>query len=269
MKTTETASHYEHLDAMDTREILLSINAEDQTVPAIIASAIPQIEKVVNGIVERARSGGRVFYLGAGTSGRLGVVDASEIPPTYGVRDMFIGLIAGGDTAIRKAVEGAEDDEEGGWRDLAPFHITRQDTIIGIAASGTTPYVIGAIRRAREKGLLTSCITCNQGSPLADAAQLPIVVEVGPEFVTGSTRMKAGTAQKLVLNMISTAVMIRLGHVKGNQMVDMELTNRKLVDRGTRMIMEATGIDDYGTARELLLSHGHVRAAVEAYFKGL
>jgi N-acetylmuramic acid 6-phosphate etherase len=250
---------------MDTREILLSINAEDQTVPAIIAAAIPQIEKLVNGIVDRARSGGRVFYLGAGTSGRLGVVDASEIPPTYGVRDMFIGLIAGGDTAIRQAVEGAEDDEEGGWRDLEPFRITREDTVIGIAASGTTPYVIGGVRKARAEGLLTGCVTCNQGSPLAAEAEIPVEVVVGPEFVTGSTRMKAGTAQKLVLNMISTATMIRLGHVKGSKMVDMQLTNRKLVDRGTRMIMEETGIEDYDLARKLLLEYGQVRAAVVAW----
>ena len=266
MRTTEKESRYDHLDTMDTRDILRGINAEDHTVAETVGEAIPVISQVVEKIVERVRQGGRVFYLGAGTSGRLGVVDASEIPPTYGVQGCFIGLIAGGDQAIRTAVEGAEDDWNGGWRDLQPFQPTKLDSVIGIAASGTTPYVIGAVKKAREEGLFTSCICCNSGAPLSQECELPIVVEVGPEFVTGSTRMKAGTAQKLVLNMISTAAMIRLGHVKGNKMVDMELTNRKLVDRGTRMIMEATGITDYETARGLLLAHGHVREAVEAWF---
>ncbi len=264
-RTTEQASNYHHLDRMSTAEIIEAINAEDRTVPVAVAQAVPRIESLVDGIVERMRRGGRVFYLGAGTSGRLGIVDASEIPPTYGVHDAFIGLMAGGDQAIRNAVEGAEDDPDGAWRDMQPFSPRPDDTVIGIAASGTTPYVIGGVRRARAEGLLTGCVTCNQGSPLAAEAEIPVEVVVGPEFVTGSTRMKAGTAQKLVLNMISTATMIRLGHVKGSKMVDMQLTNRKLVDRGTRMIMEETGIEDYDLARKLLLEYGQVRAAVTAW----
>jgi len=267
MRTTEQSSHYDHLEKMSTREILCAINAEDRTVPAAVSKAIPSIEALVEGIVERMKRGGRVFYLGAGTSGRLGIVDASEIPPTYGVRDRFIGLMAGGDGAIRTAVEGAEDDPDGGWMDMQPFCPTRDDTVIGIAASGTTPYVIGAVKKARGEGLLTGCVTCNADSPLSREAEVPVEVVVGPEFVTGSTRMKAGTAQKLVLNMISTSVMIRLGHVKGSRMVDMQLTNVKLVDRGTRMIMEETGIEDYDIARMLLLEYGQVRAAVDAFNK--
>ena len=261
-RTTEQSSLYDHLDRMSTGELLSAINTEDRTVPVAVAGAIPQIERLVDGIVERISRGGRVFYLGAGTSGRLGVVDASEIPPTYGVRDVFIGLMAGGDKAMRNAVEGAEDSLTGGWEDMLPFNPGPDDVLVGIAASGTTPYVIGALDTARSKGLLTGCITCNEGSPVAAAADIPIVVVVGPEFVTGSTRMKAGTAQKLVLNMISTASMIRLGHVKGSKMIDMQLTNHKLVDRGTRMIMEETGIEDYDYARSLLLGHGSVREAV-------
>ena len=268
MRTTEQASHYEHLDQMSTRELLEAINAEDRTVPVTVAKAIPEIEKLVDGIVARIPRGGRVFYMGAGTSGRLGIVDASEIPPTYGVKDTFFGIIAGGDTAIRNAVEGAEDDELQGWNDLQPFHPTPADTLIGVAASGVTPYVIGAIRRARAMGMLTGCITCNEGTPLEEVTEIPIVSQVGPEFVTGSTRMKAGTAAKLVLNMISTSVMVRLGHVKGNMMVDMELTNKKLVDRGTRMIMASAGLDDYEKAKELLLRYGQVRAAVDAWLSG-
>ncbi len=264
-RTTEQSSNYNHLEKMSTEEILQCINAEDRTVPDAVSKAEPNIARLIDGIVERVPKGGRVFYLGAGTSGRLGIVDASEIPPTYGVHDVFIGLMAGGDSAIRDAVEGAEDDPEGGWRDMAPFNPTENDVVIGIAASGTTPYVIGTVQIAREKGLLTGCITCNAGSPLAAAAEVPVEVVVGPEFVTGSTRMKAGTAQKLVLNMISTATMVRLGHVKGNKMFDMQLSNRKLVDRGTRMIMEATGIEDYEFAKSLLLKHGQVRSAVAAY----
>ena len=264
-RTTEQSSRYDNLDKMSTSEILLAMNAEDRTVPVAVSGAIPQIQKLVDGIVSRIPLGGRVFYLGAGTSGRLGIVDASEIPPTYGVHDVFIGMMAGGDKAIRDAVEGAEDSLTGGWEDLQRFAPTVNDTVVGIAASGTTPYVIGALKEARSHGLLTGCITCNQGSPVARACEIPIEVVVGPEFVTGSTRMKAGTAQKLVLNMISTASMIRLGHVKGSKMVDMQLTNHKLVDRGTRMIMEETGIEDYGYARSLLLTYGQVRAAVTAY----
>lgn len=256
---------YDNLDKMSTAELLVNINGEDRLVPEAVAKAIPQIGKLVDGIVERIPKGGRVFYVGAGTSGRLGIVDASEVPPTYGVSDVFIGLMAGGDKAIRKAVEGAEDFFDGAWQDMQPFNPTKQDVVVGIAASGTTPYVIGAVRTAREKGLLTGCITCNSDSLLASEVDIPIEVVVGPEFVTGSTRMKAGTAQKLVLNMISTSAMIRLGHVVGNIMVDMQLSNRKLVERGTRMIMEETGLADYGKARELLLTYGSVRAGVAAY----
>lgn len=268
MNTTEQSSNYQNLQDMSVKDILTGINNEDSSVPSAVAEEIPAIEKLVEGIVERMKRGGRVFYLGAGTSGRLGVVDASEIPPTYGVRGKFIGLIAGGDKAIRDAVEAAEDDPEGGWRDMQPFAPALEDTVVGVAASGRTPYVVGAIKTAREKGLLTGCITCNAGSALAEASECPVEVVVGPEFVTGSTRMKAGTAEKLVLNMISTAVMIRLGHVKGNKMVDMQLTNRKLVDRGSRMIMGETGMADYDLARRLLLKYGSVRKAVEAYAGG-
>ncbi len=264
-KTTEQASHYDHLEKMSTEELLEAINNEDKTVPAAVNKAIPMIGKLVEGIVERVSAGGRVFYLGAGTSGRLGKVDASEIFPTYGVDNLFIGLIAGGDKAFGSSVEDAEDSMTGGWEDMRPYSPNEKDVLVGIAASGTTPYVIGALETARSHGLLTGCVTCNEGSPVAAAAEIPIVVVVGPEFVTGSTRMKAGTAQKLVLNMISTSTMIRLGHVHGNKMVDMQLTNSKLVDRGTRMIMDETGIDDYNLAHSLLLSHGSVRAAVVAY----
>ena len=267
MKTTEQSSHFEHLDAMSTREILEGINQEDRLVPVAVAQAIPAIEKLVDGIVERVPKGGRVFYTGAGTSGRLGIVDASEIAPTYGVSDLFIGVMAGGDGAIRHAVEGAEDNALQGWEDLQRFHPTSMDVLVGITASGGAPYVLGAIRKAREAGLLTGAITNNEDSPVVREAQIAMVASVGPEFVTGSTRMKSGTSAKLILNMISTASMIRLGHVKGNKMVDMQLTNQKLVDRGTRMIMEATGIKDYDQAQALLLHYGQVRSAVEAYFK--
>lgn len=266
--TTEQSSNYQNLQDMTVKEILTGINNEDSSVPAAVAEEIPQIEKLVEGVVERMKRGGRVFYLGAGTSGRLGVVDASEIPPTYGVHDKFIGLIAGGDKAIRDAVEAAEDKLDGGWNDIQPFSPTGNDVVIGVAASGSTPYVIGAVKTAREHGMLTGCITCNKGSALAAESEIPVEVVVGPEFVTGSTRMKAGTAEKLVLNMISTASMIRLGHVKGNKMVDMQLTNKKLVDRGSRMIMGETGIEDYDLAKRLLLKYGSVRKAVDAYEGG-
>ena len=268
MRTTEQSSHYEHLDKMSTLEILQGINEEDRQVPLAVAEAIPAIQKMVDGIVERVARGGRVFYVGAGTSGRLGIVDASEIPPTYGVLDTFIGIMAGGDTAIRNAVEGAEDDPEQGWKDLQEHNLTREDCLVGITASGGAPYVVGAIRKAREFGMLTGAITNNEGSVVAAEAEIAMVAKVGPEFVTGSTRMKSGTSAKLILNMISTAAMIRLGHVKGNKMVDMQLTNKKLVDRGTRMIMEGTGITDYEKAKGLLLKYGQVRAAVDAYLKG-
>ena len=265
MRTTERASRYDNLDKMSTREILEAMNTEDRSVPVAVAECTSQIERLVEAIVERMPRGGRVIYIGAGTSGRLGIVDASEIPPTYGVKGKFIGIIAGGDVAIRKAVEGAEDDAAQGWKDIEAFSPGSEDVVIGITASGVTPYVIGAVTAARERGILTGCITSNEGSPLEKAVELPVVCVTGPEFVTGSTRMKSGTALKLILNMISTSVMIRLGHVRGSRMVDMELTNSKLVDRGTRMIMDEAGIDDYEHAKELLLKYGHVREAVDAY----
>jgi len=264
MKQTEQNSLYPSLDSMTTEELLEGMNSEDRKVPEVVGACIPQISRFVDGVVERMRRGGRVFYIGAGTSGRLGIVDASEILPTYGVDGAFIGIIAGGDGAIRRAVEGAEDDPLQGWKDVLKFDPVPDDSIVGITASGTAPYVLGAIRKARETGMLTACITCNEDAPVAAEAECPIVAVVGPEFVTGSTRMKAGTATKLILNMISTSVMIRLGHVKGSHMVDMQLTNKKLVDRGTRMIMEETGLTDYDKARSLLLKYGSVRAAVES-----
>lgn len=262
MKITEQDSLYSDLDKMSPLEILSGINNEDQKVALAVQKAIPSIEKLVKAIVER---GGRIFYIGAGTSGRLGVVDAAEIPPTYGEYDKFIGLIAGGDNAFRSAIEGAEDDAELGCSDLMAYRPAPADTIIGISTSGTAPYVVGAVRKARELGMLTACIVCNQGSELASVSEIPVETVVGPEFVTGSTRMKSGTATKMVLNMISTSVMILTGHVKGNKMVDMQLTNKKLVDRGARMIMEQAGIEDYDYAKSLLLEYGHVREAVEAH----
>jgi len=268
MKTTEQNSTHPHLDTLSAEELLRGINAEDRLVPEAVERAIPAIREVVEGIVERVKRGGRVFYLGAGTSGRLGIVDASEIPPTYGVIGLFIGIIAGGDGAIRTAVEGAEDDPVRGWKDMMAFSPAPEDCVVGISASGGAPYVVGAIREARKHGLLTACICCNEGSELAAACELPVVAVVGPEFVTGSTRMKAGTCAKLILNMISTSVMILTGHVKGSRMVDMQLTNKKLVDRGTRMIMDSTDITDYDFARGLLLRFGQVRAAVDAYNNG-
>jgi N-acetylmuramic acid 6-phosphate etherase len=247
---------------MSVHDLLVNINKEDKSVPYTIEKVIPKIELLVNAITDKMQSGGRLFYIGAGTSGRLGVVDASEIPPTYGVpHGRVIGLIAGGDTAIRKAVEHAEDDAAQGWKDLEDQLINQQDVLVGIAASGRTPYVIGALKTARENGITTGCIVCNSETEIAKHADFPIEVVVGPEFVTGSTRMKAGTAQKLVLNMISTAVMIKLGRVKGNKMVDMQLTNNKLIDRGVKMIMEATGVS-YAEAEQLLGQHGSVRKAV-------
>ncbi len=264
MKQTEQNSLYSSLDSMTTEELLEGMNAEDRKVPEVVGGCIPQISRFVDGVVERMRRGGRVFYIGAGTSGRLGIVDASEILPTYGVDGAFIGLIAGGDRAIRRAVEGAEDDPLQGWKDVLGFNPVAEDSIVGISASGAAPYVLEAIRNARAMGMLTACITCNEDAPVAAEAECQIVAVVGPEFVTGSTRMKAGTATKLILNMISTSVMIRLGHVKGSHMVDMQLTNKKLVDRGTRMIMEETGLTDYDKARALLLEYGSVRAAVES-----
>ncbi|MDO9680986.1 MAG: N-acetylmuramic acid 6-phosphate etherase, partial [Bacteroidales bacterium] len=260
------SSKYDHLDKMSTLDLLINMNNEDKTVPYAVEKCIPQIEKLVEEIVDRIIKGGRLFYLGAGTSGRLGILDASEIPPTFGAPfDLVIGLIAGGDSAIRRAVEAAEDSWEGGWSDMQQYGVGKDDVVIGIAASGTTPYVIGAVKEARARGILTACVTCNPDSPLSAEVDIPIEAVVGPEFLTGSTRMKSGTAQKLVLNMITTTTMIRLGHVKGNKMVDMQLTNAKLVDRGTKMIMEEASITDYDLAKQLLLTHGSVRKAVDFY----
>lgn len=260
---TEKESNYDNLDQMPIGELLQHINDEDKTVAYTVEKVIPKVEALVKVVAERMENGGRLFYIGAGTSGRLGVVDASECPPTYGVPfDWVIGIIAGGDSAIRRAVEYAEDDPDQAWIDMQEYGINSKDVVVGIAASGTTPYVIGGLRKANEMGLATGCIVCNSGGPVAAEAQYPIEVVTGPEFVTGSTRMKAGTAQKLVLNMLSTAVMIRLGRVKGNKMVDMQLTNHKLVDRGTRMVMDETGLDA-DTAAALLKEYGSVRKAVD------
>lgn len=262
---TETSSNYDHLEQMSIHDLLININNEDKTVPLAVEKAIPQLEALVTQVVKRMKEGGRLFYIGAGTSGRLGIVDASECPPTYGVsHDMVIGLIAGGDTAIRKAVEFAEDDAEQAWKDLQPYQIEPVDTIVGIAASGRTPYVIGGLQQAREAGCLTGCIVCNPGSAVAQAAEYPVEVVVGPEFVTGSTRMKSGTAQKLVLNMLSTSVMIQLGRVKGNKMVDMQLTNIKLQHRARRMVMSEIGVTEE-KAQELLEKYGNVRGAIDNF----
>ena len=261
--STEQDSNYDKLDEMSVRDLLININREDHSVPQTIAKIIPQIEALIAATVEKLKVGGRLFYIGAGTSGRLGIVDASECPPTFGVpHELVIGLIAGGDTAIRRAVEFAEDDENGAWNDLQAHGLTDKDVVVGIAASGTTPYVVGALKKCRAEGIITGGITCNSNSPVAEAALYPIEAIVGPEFVTGSTRMKAGTAQKLILNMISTATMIQLGKVKGNKMVDMQLSNHKLVQRGTLMIMEQ-GNTDAETAKALLLKHGSVREALK------
>ena len=261
---TESPSYYDNLEKMSTGELLRGINEEDKTVPVAVEKAIPMVERLVDAVVPKMEQGGRMFYIGAGTSGRLGIVDASECPPTYGVPyDLVIGLIAGGDQAIRQAVEFAEDDYGQAWKDLAEYHISSQDVLIGIAASGRTPYVIGGLRDAQEHGILTGCITCNTHSEVGKYADYPIEVVVGPEFVTGSTRMKSGTAQKLILNMISTTVMIRLGRVRGNKMVDMQLTNTKLVKRGVNMIMAELDVDE-DNARELLERYGSVRQAIDS-----
>ena len=263
-KITETASNYDHLEQLSTKELLENINREDQKVAVAVNKVIPRISELVDEIEKRFYEGGRLFYIGAGTSGRLGILDASEIPPTFGMpHDRVIGLIAGGDSAIRKAVEFAEDDTQQAWIDLREYKIDEKDTLVGIAASGTTPYVLGGIREARKNGILTAGITNNPGSPLAMAAEIPIEVEVGPEFVTGSTRMKSGTSQKLVLNMITTSLMIRVGRVKGNKMVNMQLSNNKLVDRGTRYLMEGLQLD-YDAAQKVLHKYGSVRKALEA-----
>lgn len=266
-KITESESLYDNLDQMSVRELLEGINNKDRKVAIAVGREIPKIEKLVTRIVERMRRGGRLFYIGAGTSGRLGVLDASEIPPTYGMPNtLVIGLIAGGDRALRNPVESAEDDLDKAWEELQQYHINTNDTLVGIAASGTTPYVIGALRKARSEGILTASISCNPDSPMAAEAEIAIEPVVGPEFVTGSTRMKSGTAQKMVLNMITTSTMIKLGRVKGNRMVNMQLTNQKLVDRGTRMIMEELRLD-YEQSKNLLLLHGSVREAIDSYHR--
>ncbi len=266
-KITESESLYDNLDQMSVRELLEGINNEDRKVAIAVGREIPKIEKLVTRIVERMRRGGRLFYIGAGTSGRLGVLDASEIPPTYGMPNtLVIGLIAGGDRALRNPVESAEDDLDKAWEELQQYHINTNDTLVGIAASGTTPYAIGALRKARSEGILTASISCNPDSPMAAEAEIAIEPVVGPEFVTGSTRMKSGTAQKMVLNMITTSTMIKLGRVKGNRMVNMQLTNQKLVDRGTRMIMEELRLD-YEQSKNLLLLHGSVREAIDSYHR--
>jgi N-acetylmuramic acid 6-phosphate etherase len=266
VKVTEQESRYRHLEKMEVSEILQNINREDQEVPLAVAKAIPQIEKLVSAITDNMLAGGRLFYLGAGTSGRLGILDASEIPPTYGMPyGLVIGLIAGGEEAIQKAVENAEDSLQQGWEDLKKHFISEKDVVVGIAASGTTPYVIGALKKCRENGILTGSISCNPNSPVSQEADFPIEVVVGPEFVTGSTRMKSGTAQKLVLNMISTTVMIQIGRVEDNKMVNMQLSNEKLVDRGTIMVQQQLKLDDYEAAKGLLLKYGSVKKAVDAW----
>ncbi|MDR1115300.1 MAG: N-acetylmuramic acid 6-phosphate etherase [Tannerella sp.] len=264
-KITEESSLYDDLEKKTVRELLECMNEEDSKVAVAVREAIPRIEELAERIVARMCEGGRIFYIGAGTSGRLGVLDASEIPPTFGMPPTrIIGLIAGGDKALRSPVEKAEDDPERGWQELAGYHINDKDTVIGIAASGTTPYVTGALREARAHGILTGCITSNPDSPVAAEADIPIEITVGPEFVTGSSRMKSGTAQKMILNMISTSVMIKMGRVEGNRMVNMQLTSKKLIDRGTRMIAGKLGID-YEHAKSLLMLHGSVKNALEAY----
>lgn len=264
---TELDSRYRELERMSVREVLHNINREDQTVPLSIEKVLPAIENLVNAIVGKMKQGGRLFYMGAGTSGRLGVVDASECPPTFGVPSgLVIGIMAGGDAAIRKAVEFAEDDQEQGWKDLQEQSVTGGDFVVGIAASGTTPYVVGVLSACRAHGVTTGCITCNPGSPAGKEADYPVEVAVGPEFITGSTRMKAGTAQKLILNMLSTAVMIRLGRIAGNKMVDMQLSNTKLVQRGIRMLVEQLGVSPEEAA-VMLNQSGSVRKAVEAFMR--
>lgn len=263
-RITEQPSNYRHLEKMSIREILTNINSEDKAVPLAVEQAIPQIEKLASAIADKMPAGGRLFYLGAGTSGRLAIVDASECPPTFGVPyGLVIALIAGGDKAITNAVEFAEDDREAGWKELQKHFVSEKDVVVGLAASGTTPYVVGALEECRKKGILTGCIVCNPGSPVAAASDFPVEVIVGPEFVTGSTRMKSGTAQKLVLNMLSTSVMIQLGRVEDNRMVNMQLSNAKLVDRGVKMVMEQLKIDDYQRAKQLLITAGSVKKVIE------
>jgi N-acetylmuramic acid 6-phosphate etherase len=267
-KITEESSNYRHLEKMTVGELLTNINKEDSIVPAAVEKAIPQIEKLVEAISDKMLMGGRMFYIGAGTSGRLGILDASECPPTYGVPyGLVVGIIAGGEKAIQQAVENAEDDKEQGWKDLEAYNVTDKDVVVGIAASGTTPYVICALDECRKRGIITGSISCNPESPMSASADFPIEVVVGPEFVSGSTRMKSGTAQKLILNMISTSVMIQLGRVEDNKQVNMLLTNDKLVDRGTRMLMERVKLTNYEKAKELLLKYGSVKKAADSVSK--
>jgi len=265
-KITESTSLYRHLEKMSVLELLQHINNEDAAVPAAVAKVVPQIEALIHAIVDKMLMGGRLFYIGAGTSGRLGILDASECPPTYGVpQGLVVGIIAGGYKAITEAVESAEDDIEQGWADLQQHKINSNDVVVGIAASGTTPYVISALEKCRENNIVTGSISCNPDAPISQAADFAIEAVVGPEFVTGSTRMKSGTAQKLVLNMISTSVMIQLGRVEDNKMVNMQLTNEKIVDRGVRMLMEKLGLKEYETAKDLLLEKGSVKKAIESF----
>ncbi|PWT71132.1 MAG: N-acetylmuramic acid 6-phosphate etherase [Bacteroidetes bacterium] len=265
-RITEEEGSYRHLEKMSVHEILTFINHEDQRVPNAVAKAIPQIEKLTSAVSQKMLDGGRLFYIGAGTSGRLGILDASEIPPTFGMPyGLIVGIIAGGEEAIQRPIENAEDDKEQGWSDLQQHMADENDIVIGIAASGTTPYVIGALEKCKAANIKTGCVTCNPGSPLAAVSDYPVEVIVGPEFVTGSTRMKSGTAQKLVLNMISTTAMIQFGRVEDNKMVNMQLTNSKLIDRGTKMVMSGTGISDYAKAKEMLLKYGSVKKAIEQF----
>lgn len=263
-KITEMPSLYRHLEKMSTSEVLSSINQEDISVPLAIKKVLPMIEPLVDTIKEKMLAGGRLFYIGAGTSGRLGVLDASECPPTYGVpASLVVGIMAGGDEALRSGIEDAEDDEEQGWKDLLAYSVNSGDVVIGIAASGTTPYVIGALKESQKRGIATGCIVCNPNSPVSEYADFPIEAVVGPEFVTGSTRMKSGTAQKLVLNMISTSVMIGIGLVQDNRMINMQISNNKLVDRGVKMLMEQVEVMDYETAKAALLQYGSVKTALD------
>ena len=267
-KTTEQESHYHHLEKMSAREIITLINKEDQTVPSAVEKAIPQITALIEAVVDKMLAGGRLFYIGAGTSGRIGVVDASECPPTYGIpQGIVVGIIAGGRNAMFNAVEFAEDDMSQAWKDLVEYEINEKDVVVGIAASGSTPYVIGGLKKCRENGIITGSISCNFHAEISKEADFPIEVEVGPEFVTGSTRMKSGTAQKLILNMISTAVMIQLGRVEDNKMVNMQLTNEKLIARGTKMLMEKIDIHSEENAKMLLIKHGSVKKAMDMWLK--
>ena len=264
-KITEKSSNYNHLENKTVKDLVSIINKEDHSVAKSVSKNLDKIEKLINNIEPRMHKGGRLFYIGAGTSGRLGILDASECPPTFGVdHGLVVGLMAGGDKAIRKAVEFAEDDFKLGWKDLKTYNIHSNDVVVGIAASGMTPYVVGALRKCQEEGIITGCIVCNNNSPLAEVSDYPVEVVVGPEFITGSTRMKSGTAQKLVLNMISTTIMIKLGKVRGNKMVDMQLSNNKLVNRGVMIIMKEIGVD-YSTASSLLEQYGSVRDSVNNY----